>query len=238
MNAEATTTWVHGRHLTGHVRQLSIVVAGRRVPVTVPRSLSTAGFADDEHPGGTDRAVFVYPSEHDDFPLGDQAYGSAGGTVGAAAAPTIVGPLVGEQLTSAGLLETEVFVGDTFRWGTAEVQVSAPAVPGEPGSDPSGDAEPAERRRRSGRTGFHLRVLRSGRVGPADPLELIDVAPAGVSLATVGLAMLDGPAAAGVTPERLLLLRDVLPADLIHRWEALLPHADQQESSHRVSATG
>lgn len=238
MNAEATTTWVHGRHLTGHVRQLSIVVAGRRVPVTVPRSLSTAGFADDEHPGGADRAVFVYPSEHADVALGHASYGSAGDTAWAAAAPAILGPLVGEQLTSAGLLETEVFVGDTFRWGAAEVQVTAPAVPGEPGSDPTGDAELVERLRRSGCTGFHLRVLRSGRVGPADLLELIDVEPAGVSLATVGLAMLDGPAAAGVTPERLLLLRDVLPADLIDLWEALLPPADQQESSQRVSATG
>lgn len=230
MNAEVTTTWVHGRRLIGHVRQLSIVVAGRRVPVTVPRSLSTVGFADDEHAGGADRAVFVYPSEHHSHPGldTDRSDDPTG-----AATPAIAAPLVGEQLTSAGLLETEVFVGDTFRWGTAEVQVSAPAVP-----DPSGDVELAARLCRSGHTGFHLRVVRSGRVGPSDPLELVDVEPAGVSLATVALALVDGPAAAGVTPERLLLLRDVLPADLTQVWQAMLPPADQQKSSQRVPAAG
>ena len=113
----------------------------------------------------------------------------------AAGLPAVPEPAFGEQLTSVGLSEAEVFVGDTFRWGTAEVQVSAPAVP-DPGAVP---AEVADRLRRSGHTGFHLRVVRAGKVGPDDLLELIDIDPAGVSLATVSLALMDGPAAAGVT---------------------------------------
>lgn len=216
-----STAWGHGRHLTGRARQLSVVVDGVRVPVTAPRPLSAAGFTDDATSGSTDRAVTVHPWEH------YAAWVDAG-------LPAVEEPAFGEQLTSVGLSEHEVFVGDTFRWGTAEVQVSAPAMP-----DPAmAGPDVADRLRRSGRTGFHLRVVRSGTVGPADLLELIDVDPAGVSLATVSSALIDGPAAAGVTPQRLLLLRDVLPADLVTTWEQSLPAPDLHRSPDAVPATG
>ncbi len=221
MNAESTTAWGHGRQLTGRARQLSVLVDGARVPVTVPRPLSTDGLAGDVHPGGPERALTVHPWEH------YAAWAAAG-------LPAVPEPAFGEQLTSVGLSEAEVFVGDTFRWGTAEVQVSAPAVP-DPGAVP---AEVADRLRRSGHTGFHLRVVRAGKVGPDDLLQLIDIDPAGVSLATVSLAMMDGPAAAGVSVERLLLLRDVLPADLVAGWERLLPPTDLHRSTDPVSAVG
>lgn len=221
MNAEAPTTWGHGRRLTGRAHHLSVVIGGRREPVHTPRSLSATGFADDEHPGGADRAVTVHPWEH------YAVWADAG-------LPAVDTPAFGEQLTSLGLVESEVFVGDTFSWGTAEVQVSGPALP-----DPAiGGENVAARLRRSGRTGFHLRVLRSGRVGPGDALELVDIDPAGVSLATVSLALLDGPAAAGVSPQRLLMLRDVLPADLLGVCERLVPAADLQGPSDRVPAAG
>lgn len=221
MNAESTTAWGHGRHLTGRARQLSVLVDGVRVPVTAPRPLSTDGLADDVHRGGADRAVTVHPWEH------YAAWVDAG-------LPAVVEPAFGEQLTSVGLSEAEVFVGDTFRWGTAEVQVSAPALP-----DPDVVAvEVADRLRRSGHTGFHLRVVRAGKVGPDDLLELTDVDPAGVSLATVSLAWVAGPAAAGVSVERLLLLRDVLPADLVTHWECQLPVTDQHRSADPVPAAG
>ena len=221
MNAESTTAWGHGRHLTGRARQLSVLVDGARVPVTAPRPLSTDGLAGDVHPGGPERAVTVHPWEH------YATWVDAG-------LPAVVEPAFGEQLTSVGLSEAEVFVGDTFRWGTAEVQVSAPAVP-----DPETvGAEVADRLGRSGHTGFHLRVVRAGKVGPDDLLELTDIDPAGVSLATVSLALVDGPAAAGLTAERLLLLRDVLPADLVAGWERLLPATDLHRSADTVPAAG
>lgn len=197
------------------------MVGGHRRQVVTPQLLSVGGLTDDEHDRGADRAVTVHPHEH------YTAWADAG-------LPPVGTPAFGEQLTTTGLLETEVFVGDTFRWGGAEVQVSAPAVPDEAVGAPG----VADRLRRSGRTGFHLRVVRSGRVGADDALVLVDVDPAGVSLATVSVALIDGPAAAGVSPQRLLMLRGVLPPDLVQRWERLLPAADQHGSADRVPTAG
>lgn len=221
MNAETSPPSGHGRHLTGRPRQVSVVTGGIRTPVTATRSVTPAGLADDEHSGGLERALTVHPWEH------YTAWTDAG-------LPPLDAPAFGEQLTTVGLLEHDVFVGDTFRWGTAELQVSAPALP-DPGL---AGTEVATRLRRGGRTGWHLRVVRAGRAGPDDALELIDIDPAGVSLATVALALVDGPAAAGVTVERLLLLREVLPADLVGTWEQSATSPDQGTSTESVSAAG
>jgi MOSC domain-containing protein YiiM len=221
VNAETTAPWSHGRHLTGRPRQVSVVIGGIRVPVTRPRSVTPTGLADDEHPGGVERALKVHPWEH------YAAWTDAG-------LPPLDEPAFGEQLTTLGLLEHDVFVGDTFRWGTSELQVSAPALP-DPGLV---GTDVATRLRRAGRTGWHLRVVRAGRAGPDDALELIDIDPAGVSLATMALALVDGPAAAGVSAERLLLLREVVPADLVNTWEQPSAPPDQGTSTEPVSATG
>lgn len=225
MKADATTSWRHGRHLTGLAHQLSIVVAGVRLPLTEPCALTAGGFADDDHPGGLERAVTVHPWEH------YAAWADDGW-------PETEAPAFGENLTSIGLLETEVFVGDTFRWGTAEVTVGEPAVRDLTSAGHLRVPGLTERLLRSGRTGFHLRVVRSGRVAPGDTLELIDVDPAGVSLATVARAMIDGPDAAGVSTERLLLLRELLPAELVARCDDLRPTADLPEPVDRLTAAG
>ncbi len=225
MNADTITAWGHARHLTGRPRQLSVVTAGRRSPVTEPRPLSVAGFADDEHPGGPEQAVTVHPWEH------YAAWADAG-------LPVIDEPAFGEQLTSIGLLEAEVFVGDTFRWGTAEVRVGAPSVPDAALTAHLRVPGLVEQLMRSGRTGFHLTVVRPGRVGPDDTLELVDVDPAGVSLATVSRALVDGPEVAGVSAQRLLMVRDLLPAALVTLCTGLLPPADGTDREHPTTAAG
>ncbi len=203
MTAETGPTrapaWGHARHLRGRVNRLTVVHDGRCDDVTAPVLLTATGPAGGDPAADPDRALTVLPWEHDVTRADDGLpAGGAGGAV----------------LVTVGLLETEVFVGDVFRWGAAEVQVSAPAVP-----DPTAvDPEVADRPGRGGRTGFHLRVLRTGRIDPAGTLDLIDVDPAGVSRAPVSLALRDGPAAAGVTAERLALLDEVLPADLTGSW--------------------
>lgn len=225
MRTEAGAAWGHGRHLTGRARLLTVVTDGQRRPVTGPLLLTTAGLAGDEHAGGPDQAVTVHPWEH---------YGAwidAGAHIDDE-------PAFGEQLTSIGLSETEVFVGDTFRWGGADVMVTGPAVPAAELAARLGVPGLTEAMLRNGRTGFHLRVVRSGRVGPADTLELIDVDPAGLALAVVGRALIDGPAAAGVTPQRLLLVRDLLPPALVATCEGLLPPTDDRAPADRMTAVG
>ena len=67
--------------------------------------------------GGRSKAVYVYPSEHYGFWRGEL--------------PDVALPwgMVGENLSTAGLLEEEVRIGDEFRIGTTRVQVAEPRMP-------------------------------------------------------------------------------------------------------------
>mgnify|MGYP001826664192 CR=1 FL=1 len=80
-------------------------------------NLEGDGQADLSAHGGENKAVYGYPHEHyrtwaseldrDDFELGQ----------------------FGENLTTSGLLERQVGIGDVFRIGTAMLQVSQPRSP-------------------------------------------------------------------------------------------------------------
>ena len=113
-----------------------------------------------------------------------------------------------------------MFVGDTFCWGNAKVQVS------DPGHARPRDGTAYEIYRcgeRTGRTGFYLRVLQSGEVSAADPLELVDIDPFGLSVADVTSVMCSGPEAAGLTLERVLRRRTCCPLDGSSNWRVLRP---------------
>ena len=92
-----------------------------KVPHEGPQWLGYQGFRGDEvadtrYHGGVDKAVCVYPSEHYDF---WNAHPDLEGlTTGA----------FGENLTTRGLLEEEVCVGDVLEVGSAIVQVVLFAV--------------------------------------------------------------------------------------------------------------
>ena len=67
--------------------------------------------------GGPDKAVYVYPSEHyafwkNELPGEELGWGA-----------------FGENLTSEGLLEDQVQIGDRLRIGTAEFIVTQPRMP-------------------------------------------------------------------------------------------------------------
>src|SRR3954465_8752654 len=67
--------------------------------------------------GGVDKAVYAYPSEHYSFwrnelPGVDLPWGG-----------------FGENLTTEGLLEDNVHIGDRFRIGSAEFMVTQPRMP-------------------------------------------------------------------------------------------------------------
>ena len=79
-------------------------------------NLSGDGQADLSVHGGVDKAVYVYPSEH----LGawrDQLGDELG------AAP------FGENLSTVGVLERDVHIGDVWSWGSARLQVTQPRWP-------------------------------------------------------------------------------------------------------------
>jgi MOSC domain-containing protein YiiM len=73
--------------------------------------------ADLVNHGGRDKAVYFYPSEH--FPFWAGVLGKSQLQPGN----------LGENFTTKGIVETEVFIGDIWRVGTALVQITQPRSP-------------------------------------------------------------------------------------------------------------
>ncbi len=134
-------------------------VAGR---ITV-RTLNLDGDrqADLSVHGGPSKAVYAYPSEHYGYwrqeLLGmDLPWG-----------------MFGENLTTEGLLEDRVNIGDRFRVGSAELMVTEPRLPCYKLGVKFRREDIVKRFLQSGRTGFYFAVLREGEVGAGDEIELI-----------------------------------------------------------------
>jgi MOSC domain-containing protein YiiM len=128
-----------------------------RVPV---RALNVDGDrqADLRVHGGPDKAVYAYPSEFYDLwrrerPELDFAWGR-----------------FGENLTTEGVLDDEVSVGDRFRVGTAELVVTQPRLPCfKLGIRMGRDRFVTEFLER-GLLGFYLSVVREGEVEAGDSI--------------------------------------------------------------------
>jgi MOSC domain-containing protein YiiM len=119
------------------------------------------GQADLSVHGGRDKAVYAYPAEHYGFwrevlPETELGWGA-----------------FGENLTTRGLREEEVHIGDRFRVGSAELAVTQPRTPcfklglrhDRPGL--------VKQFLRSGRSGFYLAVLVDGAVEAGDRIERV-----------------------------------------------------------------
>ncbi len=141
-------------------------------------NLSGDGQADLSVHGGVDKAVYAYPSEHL-APWRDELGGELG------PAP------FGENLSTVGVLEDDVCIGDVWSWGTAVLQVCQPRWPCFKLALHRGRADIAARMRSTGRTGWYLRVLEPGEVSASGPIDAVDRDPQGVSVTAAHLAMDD-----------------------------------------------
>jgi MOSC domain-containing protein YiiM len=111
--------------------------------------------------GGVDKAVYVYPSEHYEFwrkelPDFDLPWGA-----------------FGENLTTTGLSENDVRIGDRFAIGSAEFVVTQPRMPCFKLTIRFGRADMIKRFYRSGRSGFYLAVAKEGEIGVGDAIALL-----------------------------------------------------------------
>jgi MOSC domain-containing protein YiiM len=111
--------------------------------------------------GGPDKAVYAYPSEHysfwrDELPGIDFPWGA-----------------FGENVTTEGVLEDSVHIGDRFRAGSAQFIVTQPRMPCFKLGIRFNRPDIVKRFLRSGRTGFYLAVLREGDIAAGDSLELL-----------------------------------------------------------------
>lgn len=111
--------------------------------------------------GGADKAVYAYPSEHyafwrNELPDMNLPWGA-----------------FGENLTTEGLLEDKVHIGDRFRAGSAEFMVTQPRMPCFKLAIRFNRPDMVKRFLRSGRAGFYLAVIQEGDIGAGDPLDLV-----------------------------------------------------------------
>jgi MOSC domain-containing protein YiiM len=125
-------------------------------------NLAGDGQADLGVHGGSDKAVYAYPSEH--YPLWRTELGLAEMTFGG----------FGENLTVSGLLELEVSIGDVYRGGETLLQISQPRGPCWKLARRWGIKGLEKRFSVTGRTGFYLRVLQAGNVEAGLDLELVE----------------------------------------------------------------
>ena len=79
----------------------------------------------------------------------------------------------GENLTTRGFQDQEVFVGDTYRIGTSLVAVTVPRKPCIKLNSRHGRDDILRKYIESKRTGFYLTVLEPGAVGAGDPITLV-----------------------------------------------------------------
>ena len=173
-------------------------VAGR---VTVHKlNLKGDRQADLTVHGGPDKAVYCYPAEHYPYwatqlPGAELPYG-----------------MFGENLTTEGLDEASVHIGDQFRIGSAVLQVTQPRTPCYKLGIKFGRSDMVQRFWSSGRSGFYFSVVVEGDVGSGDVIERVAIGPRQVSIAEV-LQL-----AGGGEPDRTQLER-VLQSTLPDPWK-------------------
>jgi len=135
-----------------------------------PLNLAGDGQADLRVHGGVSKAVYAYPSEH--YAFWQSEY------------PDKDLPLAvfGENLTTEGILESEICAGDSIRIGTAEFVVTEPRFPCFKLGIRFGEKDILRRFQKSRKCGFYLAVAKTGELRAGDAIEFLSRDPHGVSI--------------------------------------------------------
>lgn len=167
---------------TPQIGRIDAVLTGRAVPGTRPGArtaiakhvragrvrVDAAGVEGDEqgdtrHHGGPDKAVHVYAREH---------YARWLDELGPVAILQTAGAF-GENLSTRGVTESDLCLGDELRIGTARLQVVQGRQPCWKLNDRFGVPDMARRVQQTMRTGWYCRVLEPGTVGAGDAIDLV-----------------------------------------------------------------
>lgn len=143
----------------------TILTAIHKTPVTGAVVVKRLGLEGDEQAdlsvhGGLEKAIYAYPSEH--YPFWEThsqrnlPFGS-----------------MGENLTLAGLLETDVWVGDLLKFPNCLLSVSQPREPCYKFNSVMGFNTAVKMMAKSGFCGFYLSVEEAGTIAAGESFELI-----------------------------------------------------------------
>jgi len=156
--------WQGEKVLTGIFKQ---PVAGR-VPLR-RLNLDGDGQADLTVHGGRDKAVYAYPVDH--YPLWSEGLGRE-----------LSPGAFGENLTTQGLLEDQVHIGDEFRVGSSRLVVTQPRMPCYKLGIRFDNPAIIKAFLRSGRPGIYFAVREEGDVAAGDSIERLSTDPRRVTV--------------------------------------------------------
>ncbi|HSH41448.1 MAG TPA: MOSC domain-containing protein [Arenicellales bacterium] len=161
--------------------------------------------ADRQHHGGTDKALLHYDHDHYAHWRRDQPHLSE-----LLSAPGAFG----ENLSSSGLDEGNVCIGDRFQLGSAVVEVSQGRQPCWKLGHRFGDPRMVKAVVKTGRCGWYYRVVAPGEVAAGDPIHLLERPNPGWPVAEVFALLIAGRR----DPERLADLNKL--TELSTNWRA------------------
>jgi MOSC domain-containing protein YiiM len=147
-------------------------------PVQGPVALREHNLAGDRQAdltahGGPWKAVYLYPHEHysywtNELPDMELPFG-----------------VFGENLTTEGISEESVCIGDQFKIGSAIVQVTQPRMPCYKLALRFGRVDMVKRFWKSGRSGIYFSIVQEGELQRGDSIQQIDAGAERVSVADV-----------------------------------------------------
>ena len=150
---------------TVRYRGQDIATGMYKTAVSGPRRVRKLNIDGDEQAdpnlhGGVHKAVYAFPSEH--YAFYEQVLHRGSWAPGQ----------FGENLTTEGLLESEVRIGNRYRVGEVRLEVSQPRFPGYKFALRMEAADAMTVYITSMKTGFYLRVLNEGEIQAGDAIRL------------------------------------------------------------------
>lgn len=140
-----------------------------KLPIDGPARLTVTGLEGDEQGdriwhGGPEKALHHYAAEH--YPLWRALYPDS---------PVPLAPgAFGENVSTTGMTEHTVCIGDIYRLGGALVQVSQGRQPCWRLNRRLGSTDAALAMQEAGCTGWYYRVLEEGMLARDDPIVLVE----------------------------------------------------------------
>ena len=166
-------------------------------PINTSLYLSFGGLAGDEcadklHHGGLERALHQYPAEH--YAYWQEKYNTDNAWQAAG---------MGENISSIGMTEQTVYLGDRYQWGEAIIEVSQPRSPCFKLNKRWGIENLSVDMQDVSRSGWLYRVIQPGMVSVNEPLELIDRVANAMTITAVCETFFGDP----LNNEKLLVLK-------------------------------
>jgi MOSC domain-containing protein YiiM len=167
----------------------SVISGIRKQSVDYPVQIGKLGIEGDEQAdltvhGGVDKAVYLYPHEH--YAFWEKTHFDA------MKKPTHLAPgAMGENLTTIGIVENDLWVGDRLKIGEVLLQVTEPRAPCYKFAARMGFRHAVKHMLQTGFTGVYLNVIQQGRIEAKAIITLLP-GPREVSIADINGRRLRG----------------------------------------------